>query len=94
MGENQRKNDKNALVGWYVAKGLAKQSQQAEQSEAETEKDQSSDTSIKETETSSTLATLSQNGRVWFIYPVAMVDYFNIEKMKKTETWDKVTNWG
>ncbi|MCX8698088.1 M15 family metallopeptidase, partial [Gilliamella sp. B3000] len=39
---------------------------------------------------SSTPATLSQNGEVWFMHPVAMVDYYM--EGKKTETWDKVTN--
>ncbi|MWN91399.1 hypothetical protein GQ597_11910 [Gilliamella sp. Pra-s65] len=37
------------------------------------------------------LSNLSNDGKAWFIHPVAMVDYFNVTE-KKTETWDSVTN--
>ena len=78
----EKTKEKATKMLWWddVAKGLAKQKQQTEQSDAETKKEQSADASSKQTQTSSTLATLSQNGRVWFIHPVAMVDYFNIKK--------------
>ncbi|MCX8701372.1 hypothetical protein J3U11_09835 [Gilliamella sp. B2840] len=63
---------------WWddVAKGLAKQSQQTERSDAETKKEQSADTTTNQTETSSTPATLSQNGKVWFMHPLTLFNFF------------------
>ena len=66
-----RKSDKNALEG-RCSQGLAKQKQQAKQSDATTEKDKAAP-STKQTETSSTPATLSQSSRAWFIHSVAML---------------------
>ncbi|MFQ1006533.1 peptidoglycan-binding domain-containing protein, partial [Gilliamella sp. CG22] len=79
----EKSKEKATKMLWWddVTKGLAKQSQQTEQSDAETKKEQSADTSTNQTETSSTLATLSQNGRVWFIHPVSMVNYFSDNKV-------------
>ena len=66
------------MLWWdYVAKGLAKQKQQTQQSDTETEKDKTKDSSKQQTETSSTLATLSQNGRVWFINPIIIMSLFD-----------------
>ncbi|MCX8618829.1 peptidoglycan-binding protein [Gilliamella sp. B2923] len=39
------------------------------------------DSSKQQTETSSTPATLSQNGRVWFMHPVSMINYFSDNKI-------------
>ncbi|MCX8730010.1 M15 family metallopeptidase [Gilliamella sp. B2969] len=88
----EKTKEKATKMLWWedVVEGLAKQSQQTEQSDTETEKDKTEDSSKQQTETSSTPATLSQNGEVWFMHPVAMVDYYM--EGKKTETWDKVTN--
>ncbi|MFQ0973671.1 peptidoglycan-binding domain-containing protein, partial [Gilliamella sp. CG35] len=79
----EKSKEKATKMLWWddVTKGLAKQSQQTEQSDAETKKEQSADASSKQTQTSSTLATLSQNGRVWFIHPVSMVNYFSDNKV-------------
>ena len=70
----EKSKEKATKMLWWddVAKGLAKQSQQTEQSDAETKKEQSADTSTNQTETLSTPATLSQNGRVWFMHPVGI----------------------
>ena len=78
----EKSKEKATKMLWWddAAKGLAKQSQQTKQSDAETKKEQSADASSKQAETLSTPATLSQNGRVWFIHPVAMVDYFNAKR--------------
>ncbi|MCX8578916.1 hypothetical protein J3U35_05625, partial [Gilliamella sp. B2717] len=58
----EKSKEKATKMLWWddVAKGLAKQKQQTEQSEAETKKEQSADTSTNQTETLSTPATLSQ----------------------------------
>ncbi|MCX8727951.1 hypothetical protein J3U63_09170, partial [Gilliamella sp. B2838] len=45
----------------------------------ETEKDKTEDSSKQQTETSSTPATLSQNGKVWFMHPVALMNYFKFK---------------
>ena len=69
------------MLWWEdVVEELAKQSQQTEQSDTETEKDKTEDSSKQQTETSSTPTTLSQNGKVWFMHPVAMVDCFNSKR--------------
>ena len=67
-----RKSDKNALEG-RCSQGLAKQKQQAKQSDATTERGKTGTPSTKQTETSSTPATLSQSSRAWFIHSVAML---------------------
>ena len=36
-------------------------------------------------------ATLSADGKAWFMHSVAIINYFNV-KEKTTETWDSVTN--
>ncbi|MCX8579134.1 peptidoglycan-binding protein, partial [Gilliamella sp. B2717] len=82
----EKTKEKATKMLWWddVAKGLAKQSkqsQQTEQSDTETKKEQSADTSSKQAETSSRLVTLSQNGRAWFIHPVSMVNYFSDNKV-------------
>ncbi|WP_294954569.1 hypothetical protein [uncultured Gilliamella sp.] len=52
------------MLWWKeVVEGLAKQSQQKEKSDTDTEKDKTEDSSKQQVETSSTPATLSQNGR-------------------------------
>ena len=78
----EKTKEKATKMLWWedVVEGLAKQSQQTEQSDTETEKDKTEDSSKQQTETSSTPATLSQNGEVWFMHPVAMVDCFNSKR--------------
>ena len=77
----EKTKEKATKMLWWddVAKGLAKQSQQTEQSDAETKKEQSADTTTNQTETSSTPATLSQTGKVWFMHPVALMNYFKFK---------------
>ncbi|WP_294834498.1 hypothetical protein [uncultured Gilliamella sp.] len=81
--ENTKEKATKMLWWKEVVEGLAKQSQQKEKSDTDTEKDKAEDSSKQQTEASSTPATLSQNGRAWFMHPVVMVDYFNIIEINK-----------
>ncbi|MCX8728739.1 hypothetical protein [Gilliamella sp. B2838] len=77
----EKTKEKATKMLWWddVVEGLAKQSQETEQSDTETEKDKTEDSSKQQTETSSTPATLSQNGKVWFMHPVALMNYFKFK---------------
>ena len=81
----EKTKEKATKMLWWkeVVEGLAKQSQQKEKSGTETEKDKAEDSSKQQVETSSTPASLSQNGRAWFMHTVVMVDYFNIIEINK-----------
>ncbi|MCX8650616.1 hypothetical protein J3U21_10180 [Gilliamella sp. B2776] len=70
----EKTKEKATKMLWWddVAKGLAKQKQQTQQSDATTENSKTSSPSTKQTETSSTPDTLSQNGKVWFMHPIAI----------------------
>ena len=76
----EKTKEKATKMLWWddVVEGLAKQSQQTEQSDTETEKSQTSPPSTEQTETSSTPATLSQNGKVWLMHPVG-IQIFNFD---------------
>ena len=76
----EKTKEKATKMLWWddVAKGLAKQKQQTQQSDATTENSKTAAPSTKQTETSSTPATLSQNGKVWFMHPIG-IQIFNFE---------------
>ena len=89
----EKTKEKATKMLWWddVAKGLAKQSQQTEQSDAETQKEQLADISTNQTQTSSTLATLSQNGRVWFIHPLSLVTVFYVQPITACIKYSQIT---
>ena len=77
--ENAKEKATKMLRWDGVAKGLTKQSQKTKQSD--TEKDKAEDSSKQQAETSSTPATLSQNGRVWFMHPISRINFFSDNKV-------------
>ncbi|MFQ1005326.1 hypothetical protein [Gilliamella sp. CG22] len=89
----EKTKEKATKMLWWddVAKGLAKQSQQTEQSDAETQKEQLADISTNQTQTSSTLATLSQNGWVWFIHPLSLVTVFYVQPITACIKYSQIT---
>ncbi|MFQ0997882.1 hypothetical protein ACGH6U_10870, partial [Gilliamella sp. CG33] len=85
----EKSKEKATKMLWWddVAKGLAKQKQQTQQSEATTENSKTAAPSTKQTQTSSTPATLCQKGRAWFVNPLTLYNFVSWKSLINVEVF-------